>query len=84
MIKYERCFVKAFGWFEDEHAVFIAMEYIKYGDLHHNLNAPLSEPDAQVITFQILEGLGFMHQNSFAHRDLKPGVSPFDLRQSIG
>jgi calcium/calmodulin-dependent protein kinase I len=52
------------------------MEYLEYGDLHHYLleSPPLPEQEAGDITFQILEGLAFMHENGFAHRDLKPAV----------
>ena len=52
------------------------MEYIELGDLHQVLDGEpaLSEPDTQAITFQILEGVSFMHDNDFAHRDLKPHV----------
>ena len=51
------------------------MEYLKHGDLQHNLDKPLPEAEAQEITFQVLEGLNFMHKSDYAHRDLKPGVS---------
>lgn len=53
------------------------MEYFKHGDLHEYLYSapPLPETDAQQITFQVLEGLFFMHENGYSHRDLKPGVS---------
>ena len=53
------------------------MEYFKHGDLQHYLYSapPLPESDAQQITFQVLEGLYFMHENGYSHRDLKPGVS---------
>jgi hypothetical protein len=37
--------------------------------------SPLPEPEALQVTFQILEGLSSMHENGFAHRDLKPRVS---------
>lgn len=52
------------------------MEYLPHGDLHKYLRAPLSEKEGQHIVFQVLEGLRFMHDNGFAHRDLKPTVSP--------
>lgn len=53
------------------------MEYCHYGDLHHYLEEARSVDAEQVrlITYQMLEGLDQMHQNNFAHRDLKPGVS---------
>jgi len=76
LYKYERCFVKSFGWYEGAEALFIAMEYLELGDLQHYLlqAPPLPEQEAGEITFQILEGLSFMHENQFAHRDLKPAV----------
>ena len=51
------------------------MEYLPNGDLHRCLNSPLPEKQGQDIVFQILEGLVFMHDNWFTHRDLKPAVS---------
>ncbi len=50
------------------------MEYVPLGDLEPYLKAPLPEPQARIITRQLLQGLAFMHENKFAHRDLKPGV----------
>ncbi|OAA47383.1 Protein kinase-like domain protein [Beauveria brongniartii RCEF 3172] len=49
------------------------MEYLQHGDLQKHLARPLSEQEAKLITTQIIEGLGFMHENGFTHRDLKPG-----------
>ncbi|KAJ5974082.1 kinase-like domain-containing protein [Penicillium waksmanii] len=72
--KYERCFVKSFGWYNTPENLFISMEYLKLGDLHDYLldRPPLSESQAQDISYQILEGLQMMHENEFMHRDLKP------------
>ena len=77
--QYERCFVKSFGWYEDVGTLLIAMEYFEHGDLHRYMmqSPPLPENEAGDITFQILEGLSFMHENYFAHRDLKPNVSHY-------
>ena len=54
------------------------MEYFELGDLCRCLaqipSNVLEEQDARVVTFQILEGINFMHENQFAHRDLKPSV----------
>ncbi len=84
-LQYERCFVKSLGWYENDDAVFIAMEYFKHGDLHHYLYSasPLPESDAQQVTFQVLEGLHFMHENGYSHRDLKPGVSVVALCEAV-
>ena len=51
------------------------MEYLSHGDLHKYLGSPLPETEGQLIVSQIVEGLHFMHDNGFAHRDLKPAVS---------
>jgi serine/threonine protein kinase len=55
------------------------MEYLELGDLQDYLRGkhkPLPEFEARGIMSQILEGLDLMHDNGFAHRDLKPNVSP--------
>jgi serine/threonine protein kinase len=52
------------------------MEYLEKGDLERYLTRPLPEPEVQEITSQVLEGLEFMHENDFVHRDVKPGVRP--------
>ncbi|PLB49671.1 kinase-like protein [Aspergillus steynii IBT 23096] len=72
--KYERAFVKSFGWYESPEHLYIAMEYLELGDLHTYLHhkPPLPEHEAKEITFQILDGLFLMHDNEFAHRDMKP------------
>jgi serine/threonine protein kinase len=77
-------FVDFFGWFQNNDAMFLAMEYMPLGDLERNMqeieNSPihtrplLSEEEIQDITRQILEGLKIMHEEGFAHRDLKPQV----------
>ena len=51
------------------------MEYLSDGDLHKYLGSPLPEKEGQQIVSQIVEGLHFMHDQEFAHRDLKPAVS---------
>jgi calcium/calmodulin-dependent protein kinase I len=50
------------------------MEYFELGDLESHLKTPFSHTEARQIIQQLLEGLGFMHDNNFAHRDLKPTV----------
>jgi hypothetical protein len=47
-------------------------------------NGKLPLEEAQQVTSQILEGLHEMHENGFAHRDLKPGVSDYHDLSTIG
>ncbi|CAM1507760.1 Fc.00g046080.m01.CDS01 [Cosmosporella sp. VM-42] len=70
--RYKHCFVSSKGWYELEDSVFITMEFLELGDLQRYLTQPLPESEGKQITEQILEGLGFMHDNGFIHRDLKP------------
>ncbi|KAK6835190.1 hypothetical protein PG987_009884 [Apiospora arundinis] len=69
---YAHCFVTSQGWFETNDTVFITMEYLVNGDLQRYLTQPLPEVEARQITAQVLEGLRYMHENNFVHRDLKP------------
>ncbi|KAI1452649.1 kinase-like domain-containing protein [Annulohypoxylon moriforme] len=71
--RYSHCFVRSDGWFDNADSVFITMEYLEKGDLHKYLTKPLPEFEVRIITSQVLEGLKYMHDNGFVHRDLKPG-----------
>jgi serine/threonine protein kinase len=75
--KYEHYFVQSYGWFENRESVFITMEYLRLGDLarFRDRDGPFSEKTAGLIVRQVLEGIRFMHEINFAHRDLKPSVS---------
>jgi serine/threonine protein kinase len=75
--QYNPYFVESYGWFETTESVFITMEFFPHGDLQEHLSKASIMPEAEVqqIAFQVLEGLQFMHDNGFAHRDLKPSVS---------
>ena len=68
------------GWFENDAHVFIAMEYLKHGDLQHYFTRakPLPEVEARQIALQLVESLDLLHRSGFAHRDLKPSVSVSD------
>ena len=52
------------------------MEYLSHGHLRNYLEVERSETEAKVITRQLLEGLVVIHEEGFAHRDLKPEVRP--------
>lgn len=53
------------------------MEYCRLGDLARftNREGPFPEKTTGLVARQVLEGIRFMHEINFAHRDLKPGVS---------
>ncbi|KAI0401117.1 kinase-like domain-containing protein [Xylaria palmicola] len=73
--KYAPWFVQLFGWYECSGLLSIAMEYCPLGDLQQFLiehPRPL-ERDIREIIGQVVEGLQSMHDERFAHRDLKPG-----------
>lgn len=48
------------------------MEYVELGDLANFVANPLKEIDTRLIARQLLEGLAILHEQSWAHRDLKP------------
>ena len=50
------------------------MEYIIHGNLRNYLEIERPESEAKAISRQLLEGLFVIHQEGFAHRDLKPEV----------
>jgi serine/threonine protein kinase len=58
------------------------MEYFELGDLRQCLSqqegpGTLPENEVKDIVFQLASGLSFMHDNGYAHRDLKPQVSSY-------
>ncbi|KAI1133711.1 kinase-like domain-containing protein [Nemania abortiva] len=72
--RYLEFIVESYGWYlKSENLLCIAMEYCKLGDLarYLELNGRLAEGDANLITKQVLAGLNFMHNEGWAHRDLK-------------
>ena len=74
--QFEQWIAKFYGWFESEDAVFVATEFFEHGDLGAYLeeHSRLIEDDAADITANVLEGLTFVHDLGFAHRNIKPEV----------
>lgn len=72
-VRHERI-VNLHHFFSAEHFWFLIMELVGGGELFHNIpaNRGLSEPEAQYIFIQLLEGIGYIHSQGIIHRDLKP------------
>lgn len=83
--KYADYFVKSLGWYKDDCSLYIAMEYCACGDLKNYLarNGAIGETETQTIVLQIMRGLAHMHEERFAHRDLKPAVGAPSLPLSV-
>ncbi|KAI0449544.1 kinase-like domain-containing protein [Xylaria acuta] len=71
-------FVEFFGWFQDQHNIYVSMEYIPNHDLqqhiqerHGNANG-FDESEGAFIVTEITKALKFMHEKNVMHRDLKP------------
>ncbi|KAK0719030.1 kinase-like domain-containing protein [Apiosordaria backusii] len=73
--EYEPFFVRTLGWFENQESVFLAMEFLPLGDLEQfkRSSPPFSEFNTSLVVWQLIQGVRHMHENGFAHRDLKPG-----------
>ncbi|KPI42673.1 Actin cytoskeleton-regulatory complex protein pan1 [Cyphellophora attinorum] len=71
--KHHHYFAEFFGWWEDKHDVFLAMEYFPHRDLSNCISAPLPEAEVADITSQMLQALMILHDKiGITHRDLKP------------
>lgn len=72
--QYRDHFVQFSGWYEDNAHLYLAMEFIKYGDLQQYIDgiAPFSEPISAGIAKQVAQALKYMHSQGFIHRDIKP------------
>ncbi|KAI0141780.1 kinase-like domain-containing protein [Xylariaceae sp. FL1272] len=72
--KYNVFLVESYGWYlKAERLLCIAMEYCELGDLARHLESrgQLPENEVHAIATQVLGGLSFMHDENWAHRDLK-------------
>ena len=59
---------------EDENNYYIIMEYCKRGELFDYIvdNERLTEDEASIFFYQLINGVEYIHSKGFAHRDLKP------------
>jgi serine/threonine protein kinase len=72
------CFIQSDGQYESSSSIFIPMEYLEHEDLQKYIIHPYPQEEAQEITAQLLEGIAFMHDNGFAHRDVKLSIQQPD------
>ena len=66
--------IYVFQILEDEENYYIIMEYCKHGELFDYIvkNEKLSEEEASIFFYQLINGIDHIHSKGIAHRDLKP------------
>ncbi|KAI5839421.1 kinase-like domain-containing protein [Morchella snyderi] len=83
--KYNDLFVELFGWYEAEGNLFIAMEYVQFGDLSM-IAKEERRTHARTIARQTLCALNILHEGGICHRDIKPqnilvaSLDPFRIK----
>ncbi|KAJ8129198.1 hypothetical protein O1611_g4434 [Lasiodiplodia mahajangana] len=65
-------YIEHFDW--DVHQFIIIMEYVPGGDLGKLIqdHGPITEPHVKTIATQLVDALGYLHDNRITHRDVKP------------
>lgn len=72
---HHRNIVKCFGFFHDEHNVYLVLEYLEttiYNELQQQRYKRFDEKRAARIMLDVAEALSFMHERLVIHRDVKP------------
>ena len=66
--------VNVFELIEDMDNYYIIMEYCQKGELFDYIvsKKKLSEDEASIFFYQLINGVSYMHKKGIAHRDLKP------------
>ena len=66
--------LKVYEIYEEEHQVYIVLEYLKGGELFEKIvyKGNYSEADAVQLMRKMLETISYCHSKSTLHRDLKP------------
>ncbi|EPZ34621.1 Pkinase-domain-containing protein [Rozella allomycis CSF55] len=70
---------------ENEHKIFIVMEYAQKGELFDYIvaNKRLKDKEARFFFRQIISAVDYCHRNSIIHRDLKPENLLLDENKNI-
>ncbi|CAJ2513396.1 Uu.00g015150.m01.CDS01 [Anthostomella pinea] len=65
-------YIEHFDW--DAHQFIIIMEYVPGGDLGRFIseNGPIAEGHVKIISEQLIDALGYLHDQKITHRDVKP------------
>ena len=61
--------------FETYDRLYIVTQLFEYGDLHtrmKNLKRPLSEAEAKLLIWRLIQGVMYLHSFGVVHRDIKP------------
>jgi len=66
--------IKIYKILEDSKRFYIIMEYCENGELFSRIIAKkrLTESEAAIFYYQLINGLEYIHKNNIIHRDLKP------------
>ena len=82
--------VKYYNYFEDEHHIYIIMEYLdgdtlkQYINIKQNKKEKITENDARIIITQLLNALSYLHYScDICHRDVKPNNIVFKTINDI-
>ncbi|XP_058085832.1 serine/threonine-protein kinase Aurora-3-like [Magnolia sinica] len=73
--------LRLFGWFHDEHRIFLILEYAGRGELFKELRRSeyLSEKRAATYIASLAKALAYCHEKHVIHRDIKPENLLLDL-----
>ncbi|KAI1845606.1 hypothetical protein JX266_008217 [Neoarthrinium moseri] len=65
-------YIEHFDW--DQHQFIIVMEYVPGGDLGKLIQSKgnIREPYVKIMARQLIDALGYLHDNKITHRDVKP------------